>query len=109
MLMKLPESITTPPPFDPIEGHKFFSRFPANKSLKRTGLHSSLSAKSRFYLPAFEISRSCRTASSNTVYRGKARTGDGAGAALESPRGTAGGNTAQVFRQNCQKTQERPF
>jgi hypothetical protein len=41
-----------------------------------------------------------------TVYRGEARTGDGAGAALESPRGTAGGNTTQVLRQNCQKTQE---
>ncbi len=28
-----------------------FSRFPANESLRRTGLHSFLSAKSIFYLP----------------------------------------------------------
>ncbi len=40
-----------------------FSRFPANESLRRTGLHLSTSTKSSFYLPAFEISRSCRTAS----------------------------------------------
>jgi hypothetical protein len=33
-----------------------FSRFPANESLRRTGLHLYLSAKSSFYLPAFEIS-----------------------------------------------------
>jgi hypothetical protein len=37
------------------------TRFPANESARRTGLHSSLSEKSSFYLPAFEIS--CRTAS----------------------------------------------
>jgi hypothetical protein len=35
-------------------------RFPANESPRRTGLHRSLSG---FYLPAFEISHSCRTAS----------------------------------------------
>ncbi len=47
-----------------IEGHKWcFPDFPANESLRRTGLHWSLSAKSSFYLPVFEISRSCRTAS----------------------------------------------
>jgi hypothetical protein len=34
-----------------------------SESLRRTGLHLSLSAKSSLYLPAFEISRSCRTAS----------------------------------------------
>ncbi len=39
------------------------TRFPANESPKRTGLHWCISAKSSFYLPAFEISRSCRTAS----------------------------------------------
>jgi hypothetical protein len=32
-------------------------RFPENESLRRTGLHLSLSEKSSFYLPAFEISR----------------------------------------------------
>ncbi len=31
--------------------------------LENRGLHSSLSEKSSFFLPAFEISRSCRTAS----------------------------------------------
>jgi hypothetical protein len=57
-----PESIATLAPCirSPIEGHKFFSRFPANESLRRTGLHLSLSKKSSFYLPAFEISRPCR-------------------------------------------------
>ncbi len=55
------ESMATLPPFDPIEGHKwFFSRFPA-----------SLSAKSSFYLPAFEISRSCRTASEQNSLLGR--------------------------------------
>jgi hypothetical protein len=47
-----------------IEGNKWFDQiFHPNESPRRTGLHSSLSAKSNFYLPAFEISRSCRTAS----------------------------------------------
>ncbi len=47
------------------------TRFPANESPRRTCLHSYLSAKSSFYLPAFEISRSCRTAYglSNLIYR----------------------------------------
>jgi hypothetical protein len=45
------------------KGHKWFSRFPANEILRRTGLHLSLSVKLSFYLPAYEISRSCRTAS----------------------------------------------
>ncbi len=40
-----------------------FSRFSANESLSRTGLDLFISANFRFYLPAFEISRSCRTAS----------------------------------------------
>ncbi len=43
--------------------------FPANESPRRTGLHSSISVKSGFYLPAFEISRSCRTASVHWVFR----------------------------------------
>ncbi len=51
------------PPFSPKEGDIGFSRFQANESLRRTGLHLSLSAKSSFYLSACEISRSCRTAS----------------------------------------------
>jgi hypothetical protein len=58
-----PQSITTLPPFGPIEGHQWLSRFLAQESLRRTGLHLSLSAKAGFYLPAFEIPRSCRTAS----------------------------------------------
>jgi hypothetical protein len=41
------EPIAMLPPFGPIEGHKWLSRFPANESLRRTGLHLSLSAKSR--------------------------------------------------------------
>ncbi len=39
------------------------TRFPANESPRRTGFYWSISAKSSFYLPAFEISRSCSTAS----------------------------------------------
>ncbi len=46
-----------------IRSHSGFSRFPASESLGRTGLHLSLSKKSSSYLPAFEISLSCRTAS----------------------------------------------
>jgi hypothetical protein len=42
---------------------KWFDQIPAHESPRRTGLHWSISAKSSFYLPAFEISRSCRTAS----------------------------------------------
>jgi hypothetical protein len=57
------ESKATIPPFGPIERNKCSTRFPANESPRRTGLHSFLSAKSSFYLPALEISRSCRTAS----------------------------------------------
>ena len=38
-------------------------RFPVNESPRRTGLHSSLSEKSSFYLPAFENSRLCCTTS----------------------------------------------
>ncbi len=39
------------------------TRFPANESPGKTGLHRSISAKTSFYLLAFEISRLCRTAS----------------------------------------------
>jgi hypothetical protein len=60
--LRAPESIATIPPFGPIEKISGLTRFSANESPRRTGLHSSLSAKSSFYLPAFEISRSCRTA-----------------------------------------------
>ncbi len=42
------ESIATLPPSDPMEGHKCFFRLPANESLRRTGLHLSLSAKIQF-------------------------------------------------------------
>ncbi len=41
------------------------TRFPANESPRRTGLHRSISVKSSFYLPAFEISRSCPPPLSN--------------------------------------------
>jgi hypothetical protein len=60
-----PESIATIPPFGPIANISGFSRFPANESLRKIGFHFSLSAKSSFYLSAFEISRSSRTASEN--------------------------------------------
>ncbi len=53
------EFVATLPPFSPIEGQKCLTRFPANESPRRTGLHWYISAKSGFYLPAFEISRSC--------------------------------------------------
>jgi hypothetical protein len=46
------ESLATLPPFCP--------RF-INESLRKTGLHLPFSEKSCSYLPAFEISRSCRT------------------------------------------------
>jgi len=57
------ESIATLPPISPI--FRDISGFsdPANESLRRTGLQLTLSAKFSFYLPAFEISRSCGTAS----------------------------------------------
>jgi hypothetical protein len=44
-------------------GHKWVDQ--GNESPRRTGLHLPLSAKSSFYLPVFDISRSCpcRTAS----------------------------------------------
>ncbi len=50
-----------------------FSRFPANESIIRTGLRFSLSEKSSFCLPAFEISHSCRTASDLPDKTGLAR------------------------------------
>jgi len=50
------------PPFGPIEEHKWFFPDPSSKGLRKTGLQLPLSAKSSFYLPAFQISRSCRTA-----------------------------------------------
>ncbi len=43
-------------------------------SIRKTGLHLSLSAKSSFYLPAFEISRSCRTASEPVVINSFSQT-----------------------------------
>ncbi len=43
-------SMATLPPFGPID-ISCFSRFPANESFRRTGLHLPLSAKSSFYLP----------------------------------------------------------
>jgi hypothetical protein len=48
--LQLTESIDTLPPFGPIGRHTVsgFSRFPANESLTRTGLHLSLWAKSAF-------------------------------------------------------------
>ncbi len=38
------EFIATLPPFGPIEGHRWFFRFPANESLRKTCLHLSLTA-----------------------------------------------------------------
>ena len=57
------ESVATLPPFGPKRDKSGLTRYPANESPRRTGLHWSISAKTSFYLPAFEISRSCRTAS----------------------------------------------
>jgi hypothetical protein len=42
------ESIAMLPPFNPMEGYKWFSQIPANESLRKTGLHLFLSAKSSF-------------------------------------------------------------
>jgi hypothetical protein len=58
--------LATLPPFGPIEGQKKWfdqisSQWESQKN--RTGLQWSISAKSSFFFPAFEISRSCRTAS----------------------------------------------
>jgi hypothetical protein len=41
----------------PIEGHKCFFQISENESLRRSGLHLSLSEKSSFHLPVFETSR----------------------------------------------------
>jgi hypothetical protein len=53
--------MSTLPPFGPIEGQKWFFQFSSHQSLRLTGLHLSISAKSS----AFEISHSCRTASAD--------------------------------------------
>ncbi len=58
-----PEAVVTLPPFGPIEGQKWFFQISSQWESQRTGLHLSLSAKSSFYLPAFDISCSCRTTS----------------------------------------------
>jgi len=61
---------------------------PANESLRRTGLPLSLLAKSSFYLPAFEISRSCRTASAlltKTVFNSLGIVFQAASSVTESP------------------------
>ncbi len=55
------ESIATLPPFGPRKGHKWFDQISSQWESQKS--HSSLSAKFSFYLPAFEIFRSCRTAS----------------------------------------------
>ncbi len=47
--------------FGPIEGQKWFFQISSQESLRRTGLHWTLSAISNFYSLAFEISRSCRS------------------------------------------------
>jgi hypothetical protein len=49
--------------FGPIERNKWFNQISSQESPRKTGLHSSLSAKSSRYPPAFVISCSCCTAS----------------------------------------------
>ncbi len=51
------------PPFGPIEGQKWFFQISSQWESQKNQLHLLISAKSSFYLPAFEIFRSCRTAS----------------------------------------------
>jgi hypothetical protein len=57
------EYIAMLPPFSPIEGCKWFFQFPANESLRRTGLHLLFLGKIQFLPPCFEIFHSCCTAS----------------------------------------------
>jgi hypothetical protein len=58
------ESIVTFPQFSLIEGHKWFFQISSQwESQKNRLTFTSLKAKSSFYLRAFEISHSCRTAS----------------------------------------------
>ncbi len=57
-------SIATLPPFGPIEGQKWFDKISNQwESQKNRFAFSSFGKKNCFYLPVFEISRSCRTAS----------------------------------------------
>jgi hypothetical protein len=49
------ESIATLPPFDPTEGHKLFFRISSQEESQKNHLHLFLTAKSSFYLSAFEI------------------------------------------------------
>jgi hypothetical protein len=61
------ESIATLPPFGPIEVHTVGVFFPDFQPMRVSEEpYLPLSAKSSFYLSAFEFSRSCRTASEET-------------------------------------------
>jgi hypothetical protein len=57
------ESVATLPPFGPIEGQKWFDRISSQWESQKNRFALIYFGKIRFYLPAFEISRSCRTAS----------------------------------------------
>jgi hypothetical protein len=55
--------IATLPPFGPIEGHKWFFQLSSQWESRKSRFAFISFGKIQFYLPAFEISRSCRTAS----------------------------------------------
>jgi hypothetical protein len=55
--------IATLPPFGPIEGHKWFFQISSQWESRKSRFAFISFGKIQFYLPAFEISRSCRTAS----------------------------------------------
>ncbi len=68
LLLSQPKSIATLPSFGPIEGHKRFFQISSQWESQKNCLQLSLLAKSSFYLPAFEISRSFRTASDSVLF-----------------------------------------
>jgi hypothetical protein len=53
------------PPFGPIEGQKWFFQFSSQSESQNNRFAFIYFSKSGFYLPAFEISHSCRTASAD--------------------------------------------
>jgi hypothetical protein len=61
-----PESEATLYPFGPIEGNKWFIQISSQWESQKNRFACFSLGKTQFYLPAFEISRSCLTASEHS-------------------------------------------
>jgi hypothetical protein len=57
------ESLATLPPFGLIVGHKWFDHISNQRESQKNRFALIYFGKIQFFLPAFEISRSCRTTS----------------------------------------------